>query len=81
MPAIAALDTDQEGGDLDTFAHEEKQSVNVAIVPCVNDLRVPVDVLLRHRLPPLLGEPFGGCAGLVDVQVARGVLNQAVCPD
>jgi hypothetical protein len=26
-----------------------------------------LDVLLRHRLSPFLGEPFCGCLGLVDV--------------
>jgi hypothetical protein len=27
------------------------------------------------RLPPLLGKPFGGSAGLVDVEVEPGPLN------
>ena len=37
-------------------------------------------LLLRHRLPPFLGEPFGDCAGLVDVGVVRGALDQPVRP-
>src|SRR5262245_43090133 len=37
-----------------------------------------VTVILRHRLPPLLGKPFGGCAGLVYVGVGRDSHEQAV---
>jgi hypothetical protein len=31
-----------------------------------------------HRLPPFLGEPFGGCAGLVDVGVERESFDEAI---
>jgi hypothetical protein len=41
-----------------------------------DDLHVP----RRHRLPPLFGEPFGGCAGLVDVEIDRDPLDQASRP-
>src|SRR6516225_7713633 len=37
-------------------------------------IRSSLTVILRHRLPPLLGEPFGGCAGLIYVGVAREAL-------
>jgi hypothetical protein len=30
-----------------------------------------IDVLLRHRLPPFLGEKFGGSTGLIDVGIDR----------
>ncbi len=36
-----------------------------------------LDGLQRHRLPPRLGEPFGGCAGRVDVVIARGTHDHA----
>src|ERR1700730_15961789 len=44
--------------------------------------RIPHDlqVLLRHRLPPLLGETFGGSTGLVDVEVDRDTRDHAVHP-
>jgi hypothetical protein len=41
----------------------------------IHDLAGKLHVLLRHRLPPFLGEPLGGCASLVDVEVVGRVLR------
>jgi hypothetical protein len=35
---------------------------------------------VRDRLTPLLGEAFGGCAGLVDIEVVRGPHGQTRLP-
>jgi hypothetical protein len=43
--------------------------VHDALIPSLDSPPHDLDVLLRHRLLPLLGEPFGGCASLVDVEV------------
>ena len=41
-----------------------------------------VDGYRRHRLPPFLGQPFGGSAALVDVDVGRlEASDQASRPD
>jgi hypothetical protein len=52
---------------LDVGIARAEGSGHVASVPCFICPPDDLHVLLRHRLPPLLGEPFGGCAGLVDV--------------
>src|SRR5262245_9031600 len=43
-------------------------------------VRSSVTVILRHRLPPFLGEQFGGCAGLVDVGIDRHPHELVVLP-
>ena len=58
------------------FAGQLPAHERIAGVNALSD-RVRV---LRHRLPPLLGEPFGGCAGLVDVEVIRTPLDQPIYP-
>src|SRR5207245_9638519 len=54
----------------------------VALPPAVVDRSHDLHVLVRHRLPPLLGEAFGGSTGLVDVRLGvDGDLDyQAVLP-
>src|SRR5438094_883439 len=52
----------------------------VAPIYALIDLAHEIHVLLRHRLLPRLGEPFGGCPGLVDVGVVREANDQAVYP-
>jgi hypothetical protein len=37
-------------------------------------------IVLSHRLPPLLDEPFGGSAGLVDVEIEREQFKEAIPP-
>jgi hypothetical protein len=46
--------------------------VGVASVPSFDPLSRQVHVRLRHRLPPLLREAFGGSTGLVDVDFGVG---------
>src|SRR5262249_925854 len=43
-------------------------------------VRSSVTVILRHRLPTLSGDPFGGCTGLVDVGVDHDPFDEAVVP-
>src|SRR5205823_5276531 len=40
-----------------------------------------IEVLLRHHLPPFLGEAFGSSTGLVDVGIHRYPHDQALLPN
>jgi hypothetical protein len=44
-----------------------RQDRVVASIPALQKRMDHFHVRLRHHLPPFLGEPFGACAGLVDV--------------
>src|SRR5262249_28076171 len=59
---------------------ERPQSVNVTPTVGAEAAAHDLHVLRRHRLPPLLGEPFGGSAGLVDVEVGRVPFDEPVSP-
>jgi hypothetical protein len=63
MAAIGteALDRSLEWGELDGGVLQGEVSVKVASVEGVNCPVLKLHVLLRHRLPPFLGKPFGGC--------------------
>src|ERR1017187_2713561 len=69
----------------DTHAHLGQPHVRVYCIwlralPRRVDRAHEVQVL-RHRLPPFLGEAFSGSAGLVDVAVRSHALDQTVDED
>jgi hypothetical protein len=70
-PGAASGNTDASGTSTGSEAKDRHERVDVSGVigskTCLDNLYV----LPRHCLLPLLGEPFGGCAGLVDVLVGR----------
>jgi hypothetical protein len=55
------------GSDDDVWIHHCPHGVPITAPDRIEHFPIEIDVLLRHWLPPLVCEPFGGCAGLVDV--------------
>jgi len=59
---------------------EDRQSGDEIAAPSSDKASDDLHVLLRHRLPPFLREPFGGSTGLVDVDERRVTGDQTVGP-
>jgi hypothetical protein len=63
------------------FGMQQSQpGLSIATIERLVHLAHKLQILLRHRLPPLLGEAFGGGAGLVDVRSERHPDDQAIRP-
>src|SRR3984893_6858897 len=65
---------------LDVWRPQVKPHVEFAPVPRFDSPAQQFHVLLRHRLPPFLGEAFSGSTGLVDVGVVRCPHDQTIRP-
>src|SRR6202521_2897590 len=65
---------------LNVLVRQTPKSVPFALVEKFNEPPTEIHILLRHRLPPRLGEPVGGRAGLVDVGVDRHARDSALYP-
>ena len=59
---------------------KRKRALPVARVQQRVALPDDLNVLLRHRLPPFLGESFGGSTGLVGIEVEREPHEPGICP-